>query len=159
MLMSGTIVWVTYFLPQGKWIFKNYMTVGKALRSSSIWDVARLSSSIRLKARSWPKLWYPTHISDTPPKKNHLSKHLFISRHFYLRMFQIKSIFKVFHLFSTWFKSVPLRPTQPSPPKKENPIIFSLDNLFRIRRCSFHTDVPTHFSSFASVPWNGESRT
>ena len=43
------------------------MTVGKVLRLSSIWKVAGLSSSIRLGARSRPKLWYPTQISNSLP--------------------------------------------------------------------------------------------
>ena len=43
-------------MPQERPNIENYMTVGKAMELSSIWDVAGLSSSIRLGARSRPKL-------------------------------------------------------------------------------------------------------
>ena len=45
---------------------KKYMTVGKPMKLSSIWEVAGFSSSIYLEAWSRPKLGGPTQTSDTP---------------------------------------------------------------------------------------------
>lgn len=40
------------FMPPERPNIENYMTVGKALEFSSMWDVAGFSSSIRIGARS-----------------------------------------------------------------------------------------------------------
>ena len=71
-------------MSKGRRIIKNYMTVGKALKLSSSWDVAELSSSIRLGADpnygTQPKLATPPlliivvtvdHLSISPTHTEH----------------------------------------------------------------------------------------